>query len=36
MVTYELKPEALEFLTLTETLVAWADAHRELIAQAQA
>ncbi|GAA5110774.1 winged helix-turn-helix transcriptional regulator [Haloechinothrix salitolerans] len=35
-VTYELKPEVLEFLTLTETLVAWADEHQELIAQAQA
>jgi DNA-binding HxlR family transcriptional regulator len=35
-VTYELKPEVLEFLPLTETLVAWADEHQELIAQAQA
>ena len=35
-VTYELKPEVLEFLTLAETLVAWADGHPDLIAQAQA
>jgi hypothetical protein len=27
-----LKPEALEFLTQAETLVAWAVEHQELIA----
>jgi replicative DNA helicase len=31
-----LKLEVLEFLTLSETLVAWADEYQELIAQAQA
>lgn len=35
-VTYELNPDVLEFLTLAETLVAWADGHPDLIAQAQA
>ena len=35
-VTYELKPEVLEFLKQAEVLVAWADKHQELIAQAQA
>jgi DNA-binding HxlR family transcriptional regulator len=34
-VTYSLKPEVLEFLALSETLVAWAEKHQELIAQAQ-
>jgi DNA-binding HxlR family transcriptional regulator len=35
-VTYSLKPEVLEILTLAESLVGWADGHPELIAQAQA
>ena len=35
-VIYSLKPEVLEFLSLVESLVAWADGHPELIAQAQA
>jgi hypothetical protein len=35
-VTYSLKPDVLEFLTLSRTLVAWADDHAELIAHAQA
>jgi len=35
-VTYSLKPEVLEFLTLAQTLVTWTDDHPELIAHAQA
>jgi DNA-binding HxlR family transcriptional regulator len=35
-VIYSLKPEVLEFLSLAEVLVGWADGHPELVAQAQA
>ncbi|MEC3974937.1 winged helix-turn-helix transcriptional regulator [Amycolatopsis sp. H20-H5] len=35
-VVYSLKPEVLEFLSLSEVLVGWADGHPELVAQAQA
>jgi DNA-binding HxlR family transcriptional regulator len=35
-VVYSLTPEVLDFLSLTESLVAWTERHPEIIAQAQA
>jgi DNA-binding HxlR family transcriptional regulator len=35
-VYYSLKPEVVEFLELSKTMLTWIDAHPDLIAQAQA